>query len=140
MTNPPESIMAIDPGTKKIGLAILKSNGSILHKCILRMDNTIEQSIKSIFDDFNPDVIILGDGTGSGNLLEILKNIPSISSKEIKLVKEQYSTEEARKIYLAKFSSIKRFFLLLGYVAGLYKLDFDDEAAILLGKNYLNGA
>lgn len=131
-----DTIFSIDPGTSKVGLAVVDSSGVVIHKEILKEIQLLEETLISLISLHNPDVIILGNGTGSKKIGEFLESqfheiIP------IELVDEKKSTEEARKEYYLRHSPIRRFLLTVLHILGVSAPDFDDDVAVILVKRYL---
>lgn len=129
-------IFSIDPGTSKVGLAVVDSSGMVIHKEILKKIQLLEETLISLISLHNPDVIILGNGTGSKIIGKFLESkfhgiIP------IELVDERKSTEEARKDYYLHHSPIRRFLLAVSHMLGVSARDFDDDVAVILAKRYL---
>ncbi|MBE3128040.1 MAG: Holliday junction resolvase RuvX, partial [Candidatus Atribacteria bacterium] len=91
-----EIIIAIDPGTKKCGYAVVDSNLSVLQREVVptgKITKTIEDSLNI----YKINKIILGNGTNYKNVEERLKN--HFSLLKIVLIEEKFSTLEARKKY-----------------------------------------
>jgi RNase H-fold protein (predicted Holliday junction resolvase) len=129
-------IFSIDPGTSKIGLAVVDSSSMVIHKEIIKNIQLLEETLISLISLHNPDVIILGNGTGSKKIGRFLESkfhevIP------IELVDERKSTEEARKEYYLRHSPIRRFLLTVAHILGVSAPDFDDDVAVILAKRYL---
>lgn len=140
MTNPDKlinRILAIDPGTRKAGFAVLESDGSVLTRVIIKDLSTFDSIIREIVERFNPGVIAIGDGTGHENVQAKIKSIVHDSSI-IKIIDEKGSTEEARRNYFAQFSVLKRIIMTIGYILGMVKIEVDDEVAVIIGKRYLH--
>lgn len=92
-------VMAIDPGRDKCGIIVMSESGEIFFQSVIetvKLDTTVWELAKI----FEPEIIILGDGTTS----ESAKN--TISSKvpdiRIEVLNERHTTEEARKLYWKK--------------------------------------
>ena len=127
-----EIIVAIDPGTKKCGYAVVDSNLSVLQREVVptgKITKTIEDSLNI----YKINKIILGNGTNYKNIEERLKN--HFSLLKIVLIEEEFSTLEARKKYFEAHPP-----------QGIYKLiplslrvppcHYDDFVAILLAEKY----
>jgi RNase H-fold protein (predicted Holliday junction resolvase) len=127
-----EIIIAIDPGTKKCGYAVIDSHLSVLQREVV----PTEQMTKRIQDSLNIyklNKIILGNGTNYQNLEERLKfHFPQL---KIILIEEEYSTLKARKKYFEAYPPrgiLKIIPLSLRVPPGHY----DDFVAILLAEKY----
>ena len=127
-----EIIIAIDPGTKKCGYAVVDSNLSILQREVI----STEQIAKNIEDSVNIykiNKIILGNGTNYKNIEKRLKNhFPEL---KIILIEEEFSTLEARKKYFEAHPP-RGIFKLIPLSLRVPPCYYDDFAAVLLAEKY----
>ncbi len=127
-----EIIIAIDPGSKKCGYAVVNSNLSVLRREV----TSIEGIIKTIEDSFNVykiDEIILGNGTNYKNIEKRLKNhFPEL---KIILIEEEFSTLEARKKYFEAHPP-RGIFKLIPLSLRVPPCYYDDFVAVLLAEKY----
>ena len=130
------TILSLDPGTSKIGYAVLDSNRKVLEKGILRNLTLIENIIGEILKKYKPETIVIGDGTGSDDINNRIK--PIARGIQIIVIDEKGTTEEARKRYWSKVKPGIRTLKITAYLFGLLKLDLDDEVAVEIGLRYLN--
>lgn len=127
-----EIIIAIDPGTKKCGYAVVDSNLSVLQREV----TSTEEIIKIIEDSFNVykiDEVILGNGTNYKNIEKRLKNhFPKL---KLILIEEEFSTLEARKKYFEAHPprGVSRLIPLSLRVPPCH---YDDFVAVLLAEKY----
>jgi len=125
-------IIAIDPGSKKCGYAVVNSNLSVLRREV----TSIEGIIKTIEDSFNVykiDEIILGNGTNYKNIEKRLKNhFPEL---KIILVEEEFSTLEARKKYFEAHPP-RGIFKLIPLSLRVPPCYYDDFVAVILAEKY----
>ncbi|MFH1675579.1 MAG: hypothetical protein ABIC40_01045 [bacterium] len=87
-------ILAVDPGRDKCGLAVLDSDGNIIFKSVCARNSIITQ-VESMVENFKPEFIALGDGTGSK---EIKNEIGVKEDIEILSIPEKNTTLEAREL------------------------------------------
>lgn len=93
--------LAIDPGTQKAGLAIAEVTSAteplrLLYRDILPVPELITQ-LSSLLSTYQPDICLVGAGTGSAHLLESLrKALPQVAWQ---VVEERNTTMEARELY-----------------------------------------
>jgi RNase H-fold protein (predicted Holliday junction resolvase) len=127
-----EIIIAIDPGTKKCGYAVVDSNLSVLQREV----TSTERIIKIIEDSFNVykiDEIILGDGTNYKNIEKRLKNhFPKL---KIILIEEEFSTLKARKKYIEAHPP-RGISKLIPLSLRVPPCHYDDFVAVLLAEKY----
>ena len=127
-----EIIIAIDPGTKKCGYAVVDSNLSVLQREVI----SIEKIAKTIQDNLNIykiNKIILGNGTNYKNIEERLKN--QFSLLRIILIEEKFSTLEARKKYFEAYPP-RGILKIIPLSLRVPPCHYDDFVAILLAEKY----
>jgi RNase H-fold protein (predicted Holliday junction resolvase) len=91
------NIVGIDPGRDKCGVAVLNSSAEILFEKVIETSE-FETILKNLVEQYNPQLVILGDGTTHKNAEKILRSL----NLEVKVVDEKHTTEEARKLYWKK--------------------------------------
>ncbi|PKP61051.1 resolvase [Candidatus Atribacteria bacterium HGW-Atribacteria-1] len=131
-----ETIIAIDPGTKKCGYAVVDSSLSVLQREVISTEE-ITKAIENSLNIYKIDKIILGNGTNSKNLEKRLKNhFPQL---KIILIEEDFSTLEARKKYFEAHppQGIFKFIPLSLRVPSCH---YDDFAAVLLAEKYFRNS
>ena len=131
-----EIIIAIDPGTKKCGYAVVDSNLSVLQREVI----STEKIAKNIEDSLNIhkiNKIILGNGTNYKNIEKRLKNhFPQL---KIILIEEEFSTLEARKKYF-KANPPRGIFRLIPLSLRVPPCHYDDFVAELLAEKYFKNS
>jgi RNase H-fold protein (predicted Holliday junction resolvase) len=127
-----EIIIAIDPGTKKCGYAVVDSNLSVLQKEVIPTDNIIN-NIEDSFKVYKINKIILGNGTNYKQIEKKLKeHFPQL---EIILIEEEFSTLEAREKYF-KTHPPRGIFKLIPLSLRVPPGHYDDFVAVLLAEKY----
>jgi len=127
-----EIIIAIDPGTKKCGYAIVNSDLDILQRKVTLTERIINK-IKNSFKVYKIEKIILGDGTNYKQIENKLKNyFPQL---KIILIEENFSTLEARKKYFEAFPP-RGIFRLIPLSLRVPPCQYDDFVAVLLAEKY----
>jgi len=131
-----EIIIAIDPGTKKCGYAVVDSNLSVLQREVISTEETTK-AIENNLNIYKIDKIILGNGTNYKSIEETLKN--HFSQLKIILIEEGFSTLEARKKYFEAHppQGISKLIPLSLRVPPDH---YDDFAAILLAEKYFKNS
>ncbi len=131
-----EIIIAIDPGTKKCGYAVVDSDTSVLQKEVIPTDNIIN-NIKDSLKAYKINKIILGDGTNYKNIEKRLKNhFPQL---KIILIEEEFSTLEARKKYF-KANPPRGISKLIPLSLRVPPCHYDDFVAVLLAERYFRNS
>ena len=127
-----EIIIAIDPGTKKCGYAVVDSNFSVLQREVISTEETTK-AIENSLNIYKIDKIILGNGTNYKSIEESLKTY--FSQLKIILIEEKFSTLEARKKYF-KAHPPRGIFKFIPLSLRVPPGHYDDFAAVLLAEKY----
>lgn len=131
------TILAIDPGTVKCGIAVVRRESGhvvVLHHEVVIVED-VTQRAEALLAQFDLHSIIVGNATqGKAILRQLRQALPEDIS--IGLVKEDHTTEQARERYWQEHPR-----------QGLQKLlprslctppcPYDDYAAVVLAENYL---
>ncbi|GAH17096.1 unnamed protein product [marine sediment metagenome] len=131
-----EIIIAIDPGTKKCGYAVVDSNLSVSQREVISTEK-IAKTIEDSSNIYKIDKIILGNGTNYKSIEESLKN--QFPQLKIILIKEEFSTLEARKKYFEAHppQGISKLIPLSLRVPPCH---YDDFVAVLLAEKYFKNS
>jgi len=131
-----EIIIAIDPGTKKCGYAVVDSNLSILQREVISTEK-IAKTIEDSLNIYKINKIILGNGTNYKNLEKRLKNhFPQL---KIILIEEEFSTLEARKKYFEAHPP-RGILKIIPLSLRVPPCHYDDFAAVLLAEKYFKNS
>lgn len=127
-----KTILSIDPGSEKCGLAVVTTQ-TLIHKEITSRDDLVRVA-RSLAAQHRPDEIIIGGGTGGKALADELLRL--ISEIPIRVVDESFSTQKARTRFFKDNPprGIRRFI-----PRGLLTPDrpYDDYVALILAEEYL---
>ncbi|MBA7498975.1 putative pre-16S rRNA nuclease [subsurface metagenome] len=127
-----EIIIAIDPGTKKCGYAVVDSNLSILQREVISTEK-IAKNIEDSLNIYKINKIILGNGTNYKQIEKKLReHFPQL---KIILIEEDFSTLEARKKYF-KAHPPRGIFKLIPLSLRVPPCHYDDFVAVLLAEKY----
>lgn len=127
-----EIIIAIDPGTKKCGYAVVDFNLNVLQREVIPADK-IKDNIEDSFKVYKITKIILGDGTNYKQIEKKLKDhFPRL---KIILIKEDFSTLEARKKYFEAHPP-RGISKLIPLSLRVPPCHYDDFVAVLLAEKY----
>jgi RNase H-fold protein (predicted Holliday junction resolvase) len=85
-------ILAVDPGSEKLGLAVLMPDGTVVEKLVILRDQYADE-ISRLIQKYDPSLYAVGDGTGSKWVYDALA---ALVGGVIKLVPEAGTTLEAR--------------------------------------------
>lgn len=130
------SLLAVDPGREKSGIAVIsKKDAAVLYKDIIKTPH-IDRVLKETVQNFEVDLIIVGDGTSSENIWQLLKADDQLRDIEKELIEEQGSTRRAEKLYRQQHSSFLKK-LLFKIVSWKPDQELDDLTAVILGREYI---
>lgn len=127
------TILAVDPGNDKCGIAILGERGVIGKQIVKRHE--VVSLVAANIKDYGVDEIVVGNGTGSrklvGELEAIIGNVP------IHIVDESHTTERARSRYFAE-NPPRGIYRLVPKGLLTPKVPYDDYTAVIIAEDYLN--
>lgn len=90
------SILGIDPGRSKTGLALVTADGKIMRLHIAQTDS-IACELRSFAAHEQIECIVMGDGTNHEGIGTATREV--FPHAQLHLVGEAHSTEEARSLY-----------------------------------------
>lgn len=127
------TILAVDPGRTKCGLAIVRRNEGVLTRAVVTKEN-LARLLRVIFEQFQPTVTVLGRGTGAKEIERLIRQIDG--APQIKMVDETYTSLDARQRFFREHppKGLKRLI-----PTGLQTPDvpYDDYVAVILAERYL---
>ena len=142
-----DSVIAVDPGRSKCGVAVVRratgpnrtarsDSGStleILHQSVVATGD-LETTLADLAARFAPDVILVGSGTTSAQAAQIAEHLQAAS---VELVDEKFSSLLARKMYFRKNppSGIRR---LIPTSLQTPSRPYDDYVAVILAERYFS--
>ena len=92
-------ILAVDPGTRKAGIAIAEivaSEAQLLYRAILSLEELVPH-MRLILETYRPDHLLVGASTGSQRVLKLLRE--SFPERTWEVVEERETTLLARELY-----------------------------------------
>jgi RNase H-fold protein (predicted Holliday junction resolvase) len=131
-----EIVIAIDPGTKKCGYAVVDSNLSVLQREVISTEK-IAKNIEDSLNIYKINKIILGNGTNYKNIEKRLKN--QFPQLKIILIEEKFSTLEARKKYF-KAHPPRGISKLIPLSLRVPPCHYDDFVAVILAEKYFKNS
>jgi len=128
-------ILAIDPGRKKNGLAVVDSAGEPVFLGITTTEE-LYPTVKSLHSTYGYSLAVIGNGTASSQTVLLLEELFGDFGISFALQDEKHTTEEARRLYF-KRNPPKGLFRLIP--AGLLTppTDYDDITALVIARRYL---
>lgn len=125
-------LLSIDPGRDKVGVAIVDNKLNIYFKEIL-LTAKLELYLQELIHKYNVDKVILGDGTFSGQVERIIKNLTRLP---VYIVDESFTTLAAEERY--RKEHYKGFKKVLNLIKWKPSCPVDDYVAVVLAERYLN--
>ena len=132
-TNIQQTILGLDPGRDKCGVAVMDSEGKVAYHQIIDSQNAIA-TIQKLVREFAIDLIVMGNGTTSKIWQQ---QIESIATMPVVTIDETNSTLEARDRYWIMYPP-KGFQRMIPLGLRVPPRPVDDLVAILLIERYLN--
>lgn len=131
-----DTIIAVDPGRDKCGIAILKREQGVLEKMIIATPQLAIVVEKKVLQ-YGVSQIVIGDGTTSKAAIQRLSDLcTGAAPMQIIVVDERYTTEQARVRYWQENPprGLKR---LLPVSMQVPPVPVDDYVAVILAERYL---
>ncbi len=126
------TVLAIDPGRAKCGVAVVDLTGAILHRCVISTES-VDASVDELFIRFLPQVAIIGDGTGTA---DIVNRLATVLKCPLHVVDEKHTSEAARDRYL-KENAPKGLGRIVPPSLRVPDKPYDDYVAVILAERWL---
>ena len=122
--------MAIDPGSKKCGLAVVNNEAQVLKKMVISIE-LLNETVTALEREYSLSMILVGDRTNSRYIGECLTQfkLPIIA------VDEDKSSIEGRYRYLKENTRCLAKLIPIGL--RIPKCPYDDYVAVVLAERYL---
>jgi len=91
-------LLGVDPGSRKVGVAVLTEGGEVLYRAILQPEGLLE-AIRPLLERYRIEAIAVGGGTRGGEILQQLAELGLPCER----VDETSTTLEARRLYFEAF-------------------------------------
>ena len=126
-------VLGIDPGTRKVGIAVVDDRGVALEIAIEPFEEVVPR-VRALIARYEIDVIAMGKGTNAGVMAERLVAL----GRPIDYVDERETTLRARSLYFADHPP-RGWRRLIPLGMQLPPRPIDDYAAVLIARRYLEG-
>jgi RNase H-fold protein (predicted Holliday junction resolvase) len=125
-------VVAVDPGSAKCGVAVVREDGATLFRAIVTADSVLEE-VRVLIQRFEPVALLVGGGTGSKPLLRALDaaGLPL----PVRRVDESHTSEAARRRFVAE-NAARGWQRLLPRSLRTPWCPYDDYVAVLLAERY----
>lgn len=126
-----QTVIAIDPGREKCGLAVVSDEGTLLRKIL--PPHEVAPYVAGLMERYSTDTVVIGNGTHGRAIAETVRGE---SPARIEFVDESHTTLEARKRYYEENPPRGLLRLIpMGMLAPSKPVD--DLVAVILGERYL---
>ena len=129
---PVSTVLAIDPGRDKCGLAVVRSDGSVLHKAVVPTAELVG-TVEKLLEDYDVERLVLGDRTAAKDVCRALGERIRLTAV---LVDEHRSTEQGRRRYL-RDNPPRGWRRLLPMGLRTPPRPYDDYVAVIIAERYL---
>lgn len=126
------TVLAIDPGSAKCGLAVVSEAGVLKHEIVQRDD--LLPAVKTCAAEYKLDVILLGNGTCSKSITQVLAD--GLVLVPVKVVEEAFSSVKARNRFWDE-NPPKGLRRLLPRGMLYPERPWDDYVAVILAEEFL---
>lgn len=128
------TILAIDPGRSKVGLAVVQSDGQVLYRAVLAIED-FAREVETLYQRFYPQRIVVGGGTGLRSIEPLLRQL--LPDVPLQVVDEAYTSEQARRRYLRE-NRPKGWRRFIPSFLRAPEQPYDDYVAVILAERYWN--
>jgi len=129
---PVEAVLAIDPGSHKCGLAVVRRDGRVLHRGVVATE-TLVSEVETALTQWQPIALVVGAGTGSKPLLQRLE--AAAFGLPILQMDESHTSEAARARFVAE-NPPHGWQRLLPRSLRTPDRPYDDYVAVILAERY----
>lgn len=125
------TILAIDPGSEKCGVAVASRDAVLMKRGVRR--ETFLDVVLQLVKDYNVQKIVVGDGTGSDEFLQEIRH--ALPDYTITTIDESLSSEEARRRYWKEHPP-KGWRRLIPMSMQVPPEPYDDYVAVILAERF----
>jgi len=129
---PVGTVLAVDPGRDKCGLAVVRSDGRVLYQEVVAAAN-LASTVAELVERHGVERLVVGDRTGAKEICNVLGarlQLPAV------LVDEHRSSEQGRRRYF-RANPPRGWRRLLPIGLQTPPRPYDDYVAIILAERYL---
>lgn len=133
MPDEPIAVLAIDPGTHKCGIAVVRgADQQIVHRSVIAT-NELAETVAHLSLEHSPTVILIGNGTSARAAEETIRRL---NAAPVELVDEAMTSIAARQRYFRE-NPPRGFRRLLPTSLQTPPEPYDDYVAVILAERYL---
>lgn len=127
-----DCVMAVDPGRRKCGLAVVSARDGILYREVVPCEEFVA-TFRDVYRQHSPYHVLLGGSTGSKEIAQAIQEETDIDAE---LVDERHTTELAKMRYFKEFPP-RGLWRLVPLGLQTPPTCYDDFAAVVLAERYL---
>ena len=132
-------VLAVDPGRAKCGVAVVDARAGVLHHEVVAQEQ-LEERVATLVRRHAPDVIVVGDRTGSVEVQRRLQALDVVrAAGGVRTVDEKNTSLEARRRYF-QANPPKGLWRLVPVGLRVPPGPLDDWAAVVLAERFLKDA
>ena len=129
----PDNVLAIDPGRKKCGIAVINNEMKLVAGKVIDKEELIKE-LKFFLEKYTIKDIAIGGGTNSQEIFEIVTN--HFSDIRLTTIIEKDSTMLARKEYF-HYNPPRGWLKLIPASLRIPPCPYDDFAAYIIARRFL---
>jgi RNase H-fold protein (predicted Holliday junction resolvase) len=127
------TIIAIDPGREKCGIAVVEKNGVLYQKVIGTLE--LITVVKKLSEQYQVSTIVMGNGTSSDKAKKNLEEALAESKIDLQLI-DEYRTTDAAKIRYWQTNPPRGLKRLIPTSMQVPPVPVDDYVAVILAERY----
>ena len=137
MTGPvARTVLAVDPGSDKCGLAVVAADGSMVWREIVATAD-LQVAVARLVQEHGPEPVLMGNGTWSKKLRPVLvETLARGAGPTLVMVDEKHTTERARLLYW-EHNPPKGLWKLVPLGLQVPREPYDDYAAVVMARDFL---
>jgi RNase H-fold protein (predicted Holliday junction resolvase) len=137
MTDNEITVIAVDPGREKCGIAVVTSRQGVLRQQVISTVKLAETAAE-LAENYRTNTVVIGNRTSSRSAIAILQQVRVNDAKlNIIPVDEHHSTEEARKRYWGQ-NPPRGLARIIPVTMRVPPVPVDDFVAVILAERYYN--
>ncbi len=130
--DPAFTVLAVDPGREKCGIAVLRSDGTVLHKAVVPTAQ-ITDAVEKAIEEHGAERLVLGDRTAATEVCRALGERIELAAV---MIDEHRSSEQGRRRYFRE-NPPRGWRRLLPVGLQTPPRAYDDYVAVVLAERYL---
>lgn len=128
------TIIAIDPGREKCGIAVVEKTSGVLYQKVIETKELIT-IVKELCEKYQAFTIIMGNGTSSDKAKRNIETAMAEKKIELKLI-DEYRTTDAAKIRYWQANPPRGLKKLIPTTMQVPPVPVDDYVAVILAERY----